>query len=117
MLLDASSQEGVLGSCGEAATSAYAVTMPKTFVPKPAKVIRIRQEKRNVIATGETSKRFIMAIGNQRVAFDFLTRVTELPPATGNQPAVAPMKKRQDPQPIRQQGKRAADRSPQTDRS
>src|SRR5947209_1935501 len=60
MLLDASSQEGVWGSCGDPATSAYAVTMPKPFLPKPAKVVPIGEEKRNVIATGETSKRFIL---------------------------------------------------------
>jgi hypothetical protein len=38
----------------------------------------------------------ILGIGSQRFAFDFLTRITKLPPQTGDQPAaVHPLKKRE----------------------
>jgi hypothetical protein len=68
--------------------------MSKPFLPKPAKVVAMTEEKRSVIATDEKSRRFILAIGKQRIAFDFLTRVTELPPRTGDQPApVLPIEK------------------------
>jgi len=68
--------------------------MPKSHLPKTPKVVPLTEEKRGVIATDEKSKRFILAIGKQRIAFDFISRVTELPPNTGDQPApVLPMRK------------------------
>jgi hypothetical protein len=60
-----------------------------------AKVIPITEVKQRLIATAEKTNRFIMAVGTQRVAFDFLTRITELPVRTGNHPAqVISMEKR-----------------------
>jgi hypothetical protein len=85
--------------------------MSKPLLPKPPKVIPLTEEKRSVIATDERSKRFILAIGKQRLAFDFLTRVTELPPRTGDQPAeILPIKKRREPEPIRPRRKQTPDR-------
>jgi hypothetical protein len=72
--------------------------MSKPVLPTPTNVIPITEEKRRVIAADETTKRFILAIGKQRLAFDFLTRVTELPAHTGDQPVpILPIKKRQGP--------------------
>jgi len=43
----------------------------------------------------EKTSRVIMKIGPQRVAFDFTSRLTELAPGTGDQPAqVLPMETR-----------------------
>ena len=71
--------------------------MPKT-PPKPveiSKIVPLTEEKRGVIATDEKSQRVILAIGKQRVAFDFFTRITNLPPHTGDRPApVLPMSKK-----------------------
>jgi hypothetical protein len=69
--------------------------MTKTPSRKMAKVIPITEVKQRLIATDERTNRFIMAIGTQRVAFDFMTRITELPTRTGNHPArVIAMEKR-----------------------
>jgi hypothetical protein len=60
-----------------------------------AKVIPITEMKQRLIATDERTNRFILAIGTQRVAFDFLTRITELPPRTADHPTrVLSMQKR-----------------------
>ena len=68
--------------------------MPKPALPKTPKVVPIAEEKSHVIAKDEKTKRFILGIGRRRIAFDFLTRVTELPPYTGDQLApVLPMEK------------------------
>jgi hypothetical protein len=68
--------------------------MPKPVLLKTPKVVPLTDTKRRVIASDEKSKRFILAIGNQRIAFDFTSRVTELPRGTGDRPApVLPMKK------------------------
>jgi hypothetical protein len=40
-----------------------------------------------VIASDEKSKRFILSVGSDSVARDFTTRVTKLPPHTGDKPA------------------------------
>jgi hypothetical protein len=64
------------------------------------------EEKRSVIAADEKSRRFVLAIGKQRIAFDFLTRVTELPPRAGDQPApVVPIKRPQELELIRRRRK------------
>jgi hypothetical protein len=75
--------------------------MPKT-PPRPveiSKVVPLAEEKRQVIARDEKSQRIIIGIGAQRIAFDFFTRVTRLPPHTGDRPApVLPMsRKRKEP--------------------
>jgi hypothetical protein len=55
-------------------------------VPKKPKVVSIDQEKSVLSAEHEETTRVIACIGGQRFAFDFLTRVTRLPPSTGNRP-------------------------------
>jgi len=62
--------------------SAYVLDMSRT-----PKVVPLQEDDRRLIASDEKTKRFILGIGKQRIAFDFTTRVTELPPATGDQPA------------------------------
>jgi hypothetical protein len=60
---------------------------------KTPKVVPLTQAHRRIIAQDEKTSRFILAIGNQRVAFDFTARWTNLSPKTGDQPApVLPMK-------------------------
>ena len=63
------------------------------------KVVPIREDERKLIAEDPLTNRFILGIGKQRIAFDFTTKVTELAPGTGDQPAaVRPIKqKRQKP--------------------
>jgi hypothetical protein len=77
--------------------------MTKTPSRKIAKVIPITGVKQTLIATDERTSRFIMAIGTQRVAFDFLTRITELPTRTENHPArVISMEKHPESKPVKQ---------------
>jgi hypothetical protein len=48
-----------------------------------------------MIAADQVTKRFIIGIGSQRLAYDFTTTITKLPPTTGDQPApVVPLKQR-----------------------
>lgn len=83
--------------CKERRASAYAVAMPKK-PPKQfeiPKVVPLTEEKRQMIATDQKSQRVIIGIGQQRIAFDLFTRVTRLPPHTGDQPGpVVRMRKR-----------------------
>jgi len=59
-------------------------------MPKP-KVVPINGRK--LVAECERSKRFILNVGPDRVAFDWSIRATKLSPKTGDQPAqVLPMK-------------------------
>jgi hypothetical protein len=61
---------------------------------KPAKVMPFPSPENRVIASDEETRRIIFRIGRRRLAFDFFTRVTELPPTTGDRPApVITMKK------------------------
>jgi hypothetical protein len=86
-----------IAPCKEWRASAYPVDMPKK-PPKQVeipKVVPLTEEKHQVIATDQKSKRIIIGIGQQRIAFDLFTRVTRLPPHTGDQPApVVTMKKK-----------------------
>ena len=67
-------------------------------MPKTPKVVPIAEDKAKIIAQDEKTYRFILGVGKQRVAMDFLTRITNLPPRTGDQPAdVLPMKKKRPP--------------------
>src|SRR5213080_707851 len=50
---------------------------------KTPKVVPLQEDDRRLIAADEKTKRFILGIGKQRIAFDFTTRVTNLPPAAG----------------------------------
>ena len=65
-------------------------------MPKTPKVVPIQKESRKarLIARDLVGQRLIIGIGSQRLAFDFHTRITHLPPETGDRPAeVRPMKK------------------------
>ena len=59
----------------------------RSALSKKPKVIPMQEDDRRLIAADEKTKRFILGIGKQRIAFDFTTRVTKLPPTTGDQPA------------------------------
>jgi hypothetical protein len=59
------------------------------------KVVPIEQEHRRLIASDEKTRRYILGIGKDRIAFDFTTRVTRLPPKVGDNPAdVLPFEKK-----------------------
>jgi hypothetical protein len=61
---------------------------------KPSRVIPFPSTIAQLIASDVQSRRVIMGIGRQRIALDFSTRITELRPATGDQPAsVLPIRK------------------------
>jgi hypothetical protein len=61
---------------------------------KTPKVVPITSDKWRLIASDEKSHRIIFGIGEQRIAFDYFTRITELPPHRGDRPApVLRMKK------------------------
>jgi hypothetical protein len=65
-------------------------------MPKTPKVVSIQEEtnKAKLIARDSEGRRIIIGIGNQRMALDFHTRITHLPPETGDQPAaILPMSK------------------------
>jgi hypothetical protein len=82
---------GCFATGGRTEPSAYSVSMPK-----PPKVVSIQKEtnKAKLIAKDEKVQRVIIGIGSQRIAYDFHTRITHLPPETGDQPAeVLPMTK------------------------
>ena len=65
-------------------------------MPKPPKVVPIEEEKYRLIARDTKSQRVILGIGSERIAIDFISSISKLPPATGDQPAaVLPMKKDQ----------------------
>ena len=77
--------------------------MTKPHSLKTAKVVPITEAKQRLIATDEKTKRFILAVGKQRIAFDFFTRISELPPTTGDQPArVLSMEKHPESKPVKQ---------------
>jgi hypothetical protein len=64
--------------------------------PKPPKVVSITAIEHRLITPDQKSHRLIVGIGSQRFAIDFFTRITTLPPHTGNQRApVIPMKKKE----------------------
>jgi hypothetical protein len=64
-------------------------------MPRPPKVVSITktvpstEQKPKLIARDEETNRIIIGIGSQRMALDFTTRITHLPPNTGDQPAAA----------------------------
>ena len=62
---------------------------------KPTKVVPIENQtkKAKMIAHDSKGHRIIIGIGSQRMALDFQTRITHLPPHTGDRPAdVLPIK-------------------------
>jgi hypothetical protein len=63
-------------------------------MPKPPKVVSIQNEtsKTKLIARDIEAHRVIIGMGRQRIAYDFHTHITHLPPDTGDQPAaILPM--------------------------
>ena len=76
--------------------SAYSFGMPRPPKVVPiTRVVPVTEHKPKLIAQDEQTKRFIIAIGQQRIAFDHTTRITHLPPNTGDQPApVRPLQAR-----------------------
>ena len=53
------------------------------------------EEHPRLISHEEASRRFILGIGSQRIAFDCSVRATNLPPHTGDKPApVLPLPKK-----------------------
>ena len=61
---------------------------------KTTKVVSIQKEtsKAKLIAKDTKAHRVIIGMGRQRIAYDFYTRITHLPPDTGDQPtAILPM--------------------------
>jgi len=59
------------------------------------KVVSIQKEtaRARLIARDANVQRIIIGIGSQRIAYDFHTVITHLPPETGDQPAaILPMK-------------------------
>src|SRR5690349_10928278 len=83
-------------ACKEGHAAAYAVNMPKKASKQVRipKVLPLTEEKRQVIAADQKSHRVIVGIGQQRIAYDLFTRITRLPPHTGDQPApILPMRK------------------------
>ena len=76
-------------TCNPPPASAYVVGMRKS-----SKVTPISPDKYRVIVSDEISCRVIFGIGEHRVAFDFFTRITELPPHSGDRRAdILPIKK------------------------
>jgi len=64
-------------------------------MPKRTKVVPIAEKAYRLTARDEETYRVIVAIGGQRFAIDLLSRITPLPPSTGDRPAsVLPMKKK-----------------------
>ena len=56
---------------------------------KSRKVVPIQpQEPISIVARDSQTDRTILAIGRKRFALDICTRVTELPPGTGDKPAL-----------------------------
>jgi hypothetical protein len=59
---------------------------------KTPKVVPIEEKKATLIASDVKGRRILFSIGSQRLAIDWFTRITNLPPHTGDEPsAVLPM--------------------------
>jgi hypothetical protein len=72
-------------------------------MPKPPKVVPIQEQKYRLIARDQKSQRIILGIGSERIAIDFISRISKLAPETGNQTAaVLPIKKDKSRQKRRQ---------------
>ena len=80
--------------------SAYCFDMPRPPKVVPmTKVVPITQPTPKLIAEDEQTKRLIIAIGRQRIAFDMTTRITHLPPNTGDHPGVVLPLQAREPDP------------------
>jgi len=56
-------------------------------MPKTPKVVPIQEPKSSIIARDKKTQRIIVGIGSERMAIDFTTKLTKLPPNTGDEPA------------------------------
>jgi hypothetical protein len=64
-------------------------------MPNKRKVVPILEAKPSLVAMDEKSRRYVLQIGRDRVAFDYTLRATKLPPVTGDEPRpLLQMKKR-----------------------
>ena len=54
---------------------------------KPLNVVSIAEQNGKLIARDTKAHRIIFGIGSERMAIDFFSRITKLPPNTGDQPA------------------------------
>lgn len=51
------------------------------------KVVPIQESKSSIIARDPKAQRVILGIGSERIAIDFTSHITKLPPHTGDEPA------------------------------
>lgn len=66
---------------------------PRNKVVSIDRIAQLTSPKPRIVAEDVTTRRFIVGIGRQRIAFAFTTRITELKPGTGDAPApVLPVK-------------------------
>ena len=79
-----------------AASIRHAVCMSIT-----PKVVPIQEHKSSIIARDKKTQRIIVGIGSERMAIDFTTKLTKLPPNTGDEPApvVAMKQNKKKPRP------------------
>ena len=71
-------------------------------MPNKRKVVPILDAKPRLVAMDEKSRRYILQIGRDRVAFDYTLRATKLQPLKGDEPAsLLQMKKRASARPSR----------------
>lgn len=57
------------------------------------RVVSMKTNKPKLVAMDEQSRRYILQIGADRVAFDYTLHATKLPPTTGDEPAaILPMR-------------------------
>jgi hypothetical protein len=58
-------------------------------MPKTPKVVPIQEPKSSIIARDAKAQRVILGIGigSERIAIDFTSHITKLPPNTGDKPA------------------------------
>ena len=54
---------------------------------KTPKVVPVQESKSSIIARDAKAQRVILGIGSERIAIDFTSHITKLPPHTGDEPA------------------------------
>jgi hypothetical protein len=65
---------------------------------KTPKVVPLAEKKASLIARDTNAQRIILGMGSERLAIDLFSRITRLPPHTGDQPAaVLPMNTNRTP--------------------
>jgi hypothetical protein len=66
---------------------------------KTPKVVPIQESKSSIIARDPKAQRVILGIGSERIAIDFTSHITKLPPHTGDEPAPVLAMKENDKKP------------------